>query len=62
MDLGLTGLRALVTGGSKGIGRRCAELLVAEGAQVAICARTQADVDATAADLGVRGTAVDVTD
>ena len=62
MDLRLTGLRALVTGGSKGIGRRCAELLVAEGAQVAICARTQADVDATAADLGVRGTAVDVTD
>lgn len=62
MDLGLTGLRALITGGSKGIGRRCAEILVAEGAQVAICARTQADVDATAAELGVHGTAVDVTD
>ncbi|TGN67495.1 SDR family oxidoreductase [Paracoccus liaowanqingii] len=62
MDLGLTGLRAVITGGSKGIGRRCAEILAAEGAQVAICARTQADVDATAADLGVRGTAVDVTD
>lgn len=61
MDLGLTGLRALITGGSKGIGRRCAEILVAEGAQVAICARTEADVDATAADLGVKGTAVDVT-
>ncbi|CAM3248532.1 SDR family NAD(P)-dependent oxidoreductase [Paracoccus nototheniae] len=62
MDLGLKGLRAVITGGSKGIGRRCAEILVAEGAQVAICARTQADVQATAADLGVRGTAVDVTD
>ena len=62
MDLGLTGLRAVITGGSKGIGRRCAEILAAEGAQVAICARTQADVDATAAKLGVLGTAVDVTD
>lgn len=62
MDLGLRGLRAVITGGSKGIGRRCAEILVAEGAQVAICARTQADVDATAADLGVHGAAVDVTD
>lgn len=62
MDLGLKGLRALVTGGSKGIGRRCAEILVAEGADVAICARTQADVDATVAALGVHGTAVDVGD
>ena len=62
MDLGLSGLKALVTGGSKGIGRRCAEILVAEGAQVAICARTAADVDATAAELGVLGTAVDVAD
>lgn len=62
MDLGLKGLRALVTGGSKGIGRRCAQILAAEGAQVAICARTQADVTATAAELGVLGTAVDVSD
>ncbi|MCC5954547.1 MAG: SDR family oxidoreductase [Natronohydrobacter sp.] len=62
MDLGLKGLRALVTGGSKGIGRRCAEILAAEGAQVAICARTQAEVSATASELGVLGTAVDVSD
>lgn len=62
MDLGLKGLRALVTGGSKGIGRRCAEILVGEGARVAICARTEADVQATAAELGVHGTAVDVSD
>ncbi len=61
MDLGLKGLRALITGGSKGIGRRCAEILAAEGAQVAICARTEADVKATAAELGVLGTAVDVS-
>jgi 3-oxoacyl-[acyl-carrier protein] reductase len=31
MDLGLKGLRALVTGGSKGIGQRCATLFAAEG-------------------------------
>lgn len=62
MDLGVTGLKALVTGGSKGIGRRCAEILVAEGAQVAICARSEADVQATAAELGVHGTSVDVSD
>jgi 3-oxoacyl-[acyl-carrier protein] reductase len=62
VDLGLNGLRALVTGGSKGIGRRCAEILVAEGAQVSICARTAADVAEAAAALGVHGTAVDVSD
>jgi NAD(P)-dependent dehydrogenase (short-subunit alcohol dehydrogenase family) len=62
VDLGLNGLRALVTGGSKGIGRRCAEILVAEGAQVSICARTAADVVEAAAALGVHGTAVDVSD
>jgi NAD(P)-dependent dehydrogenase (short-subunit alcohol dehydrogenase family) len=62
MDLKLKGLRALITGGSKGIGYRCAEALVAEGAQVSICARTTADVVGIAAQLGVRGTAVDVSD
>lgn len=62
MDLGLKGLKALVTGGSKGIGRRCAEILVAEGAEVAICARTETDVKAAADELGVLGAAVDVSD
>ncbi|MGS4948094.1 SDR family NAD(P)-dependent oxidoreductase [Meridianimarinicoccus sp. RP-17] len=62
MDLGLEGKKALVTGGSKGIGRRCAEILAAEGAQVAICARTEAEVKAAAAEMGVLGAAVDVSD
>ena len=67
MDLGLKGLRALVTGGSKGIGRRCADILVAEGAHVSICARRAADVESTLEALrpsGVtlHGAAVDVSD
>ena len=45
MDLGLRGKRALVTGGSKGIGRRCADFVAGEGALVAIGARNQAEID-----------------
>lgn len=39
MDLGLAGRVAVVTGGSKGIGRACAAGLAAEGCRVALCAR-----------------------
>lgn len=49
MDLGLRGLRAIVTGGSKGIGRHAADLLAAEGCAVAICAR---NADETKAAVG----------
>ncbi|MDH4075576.1 MAG: SDR family NAD(P)-dependent oxidoreductase [Acidimicrobiia bacterium] len=51
MDLQLDGKRALVTGGSKGIGKAVARSLAAEGCDVAIAARTRADLDATAAEL-----------
>jgi 3-oxoacyl-[acyl-carrier protein] reductase len=55
MDLGLNGLTVLVTGGSKGMGRHCAEYFAGEGANVSICARDKAIVDSTVADLSKKG-------
>jgi len=51
MDLGLAGRRAVVTGGSKGLGKAIAAELLAEGAAVAICSRNAAELDATADEL-----------
>ena len=67
MDLGLKGLNVLDTGGTKGIGRRAADMFAAEGANVAVCARNAAEVEAAAASLknaGVKsfGQAIDVGD
>src|SRR6478672_6271069 len=58
MDLGLNGKRALVTGSTKGIGRAVAETLLAEGASVAICARTAEDVAKAVGELSAKGTVV----
>ena len=68
MDLGIAGKVAIVTGGTFGIGRAAAERLAAEGAKVAIAARTQSDLDRVAAEISdatggeVVGVAADVSD
>jgi 3-oxoacyl-[acyl-carrier protein] reductase len=53
VKLGLEGRRALVTGGSKGIGAAIAGELVDEGVRVAICARNEDEVLAAGKELGV---------
>jgi NAD(P)-dependent dehydrogenase (short-subunit alcohol dehydrogenase family) len=58
MDLNLKGKRALVTGGSKGIGRACADVLASEGCNVLIAARNPGSAsNAKAIDLSQRGAA-----
>jgi NAD(P)-dependent dehydrogenase (short-subunit alcohol dehydrogenase family) len=54
MDLQLTGKRALVTGGSKGIGKAIARQLALEGVDVVIAARNADDLAAAAAELAAQ--------
>jgi len=51
VDLGLAGRRAIVTGGSKGLGKAIAAELVAEGASVVICSRHPDELEQAAAEL-----------
>ncbi len=67
MDLHLKGKKALVTGGTRGIGRAIVDELASEGCDVAFCARNADQVTETVADVGRHGVralghVVDVTD
>jgi len=55
MDLELSGRRALITGGSRGIGLAIAHALGAEGVAVALCGRGQESLDRAVAELGAAG-------
>ena len=62
MDLGIEGRVALVTGGSKGIGRAIAAALAAEGARVAVASRSRERIEEAAAAIGARGYVFDSDD
>src|SRR5437899_11647271 len=51
MDLGLRGKVALVTAASKGMGKACSLGFAAEGARVAMCARTEGDIKNAAEEV-----------
>ncbi len=62
MQPNLTGKRALVTGGGRGIGAACARELAAAGAKVVICGRREADLVALAEEIHGEHAVVDLTD
>jgi len=55
MDLGLAGAAVVVAGGTSGMGRAAADCFAADGARVAVLARTRTELDETAAALTALG-------
>jgi NAD(P)-dependent dehydrogenase (short-subunit alcohol dehydrogenase family) len=55
MDLQLRGKKALITGGTRGIGRGIADILAGEGCDIALCARNAQDVDDAVGALQAKG-------
>src|SRR4030095_7620069 len=51
MDLELEGKVAVVGGASKGLGRACAQVLAEEGAKVALCSRSQGELEKAAQEI-----------
>jgi 3-oxoacyl-[acyl-carrier protein] reductase len=61
MDLGIRGRKALVWGGSRGMGRAAAAALVREGVEVTIAARKREILEQAAKDIGARAVVADLT-
>ena len=61
MDLGLSGKRYLIGGGSRGLGAAIAEVLVAEGAQVGLMARDSEELTTAAQRIGASAMPVDLS-
>ncbi len=57
-----TGKTVIITGAGKGIGRACARLMAARGADVVAITRTQADLDSLASEIGCATVQADLDD
>jgi 3-oxoacyl-[acyl-carrier protein] reductase len=62
VELGLNGARALVTGGSAGLGAAVARALAADGARVAVAARASERLDSVAAEIGGVAVGIDLSE
>ncbi|MBN8931423.1 MAG: SDR family NAD(P)-dependent oxidoreductase, partial [Rhizobium pusense] len=57
-----SGKSVIITGAGKGIGRACAQLMAARGAEVVAISRTQSDLDSLRSEIGGRSIRADLAD